>query len=59
MIITLWSTVYRPIICAHDIRKCIITQDGGIGSQVLLTFETHDIGQTPSSLKCYLVFLIS
>ena len=28
-----------------------------IGSQILYIFETHGIGQTPSSLERYLVFL--
>ena len=30
-----------------------------IGSQILYIFETHGIGQTPSSLKRYLVILIA
>ena len=30
-----------------------------IGSQILYIFETHGIGQTPSSLERYLVFFLS
>ena len=29
-----------------------------IGSQILYIFETHGIGQTPSSLERYLVIII-
>ena len=40
-----------------DIRKRTITQNRDIGSQILILymFETHDMGQTLSSLKRYLV----
>ena len=30
-----------------------------IGSQILYIFETHGIGQTPSSLERYLVILVN
>ena len=30
-----------------------------IGSQILYIFETHGIGQTPSSLERYLVLLLT
>ena len=36
-----------------------VTYFCSIGSQILYLFETHGIGQTPSSLERYLVFVIS
>ena len=34
-----------------------VTYFCSIGSQILYIFETHGIGQTPSSLERYLVFI--
>ena len=39
--------------------RCHVTYFCSIGSQILYIFETHGIGQTPSSLERYLVFLIN
>jgi len=35
-----------------------VTNFCSIGSQILYIFETHGIGQTPSSLERYLVIII-
>jgi len=37
------------------IQSRIITQNGGVGSQMLYMFETYGVGPTPISLDRYLV----
>jgi len=44
-------SVYRPINCVPDIKKCIITLMALLSNTMFETFETRGIGQTPSSFE--------
>jgi len=43
------------LIYSKEVHNNTIMTVFTVGSQLLYVFETHGIGQTPSSLECYLV----